>query len=116
MCDTFHSNPDGIESEEANSMVHIYGVNLIEIVVEPFYRLVIREVQNWPLAGAQFQNDFPYFFQVSNPFYLIQLYTVSVWMAQEFYDYASLVVVATIIAVGTSVWETRKVSCSIVGA
>ena len=90
MCDVFHSNPDGLESATVNQMSQIYGVNLIEIVVLPLWKLTVKEV--------------------SNPFYLMQLYTVTVWLIQEFYDYSIMVIVATVISVGTSVWETRKVS------
>ena len=48
--------------------------------------------------------------KVSNPFYLIQLYTIIVWMAQEFYEYTAVIILTTILVVGTSVWETRKVN------
>lgn len=50
-----------------------------------------------------------YLVQVSNPFYLFQLYTVIVWLAQQFYDYSCLVIVTTLIAVAVTVCETRKV-------
>lgn len=41
---------------------------------------------------------------------MFQIYTVVVWMAQYYYDYSSVVVLATMVAVATSVYETRKVS------
>ena len=47
--------------------------------------------------------------KVSNAFYLYQFYTVSVWMAQLYFDSVSLVIAATIITVGVSVYETRRV-------
>lgn len=40
---------------------------------------------------------------------MFQIYTVVVWMAQQYYDYSAMVVLATFVAVGTSVYETRKV-------
>ena len=47
---------------------------------------------------------------LENPFYLFQLYTVIVWLAQQFYDYSCLVIVTTLIAVAVTVCETRKVT------
>jgi len=43
-CDEFHANPDGLQPAVIEQMRHIYGVNLIEIVVLPIYRLIINEV------------------------------------------------------------------------
>lgn len=39
----------------------------------------------------------------------MQLYTVVVWMAQEYFDYSAMVIGATLVAVGAAVRETRKV-------
>ena len=47
--------------------------------------------------------------KVSNPFYLFQLYTILVSIAKGFHIFSAVVVVGTAIAVGASVWETRKV-------
>lgn len=47
--------------------------------------------------------------QISNPFYLFQFYTLAVWMLQEYFEYSSKIIALTAIAVGASVWETRKV-------
>lgn len=47
--------------------------------------------------------------KISNPFYLFQFYTIVVWMAQSYFDYSAMVIAATMAAVGSSVYETRKV-------
>ena len=44
MCGAFYSSADGLESAEANQTMHIYGVNLIDIVLLPLHQLTIKEV------------------------------------------------------------------------
>ena len=89
-CQGLHLNPGGLSPREVEEAERQYGLNAIKIQVLPIYRLVFKEV--------------------ANPFYLFQLYTVVVWMAQEYWDYASLVIVTTLIAVGFAVRETRRVT------
>ena len=89
-CDVFHDRIDGgLEPQGISEMGHLYGGNVIEIIVPPIYKMILKEV--------------------SNPFYMFQLYTVIGWMAQRYYDYCAMVVTGTVLAVGSSVFETRKV-------
>ena len=89
-CDVFHDRIDGgLEPQGISEMGHLYGGNVIEIIVPPIYKMILKEV--------------------SNPFYMFQLYTVIVWMAQKYFDYSSLVIATTIVTVSVSVYETRKV-------
>ena len=88
--DSFLDKKNGLEAASVSEMQHLYGPNIIEITVLPVYKMILKEV--------------------SNPFYFFQIYTIIVWMAQQYYDYSAMVMLATIIAVGSSVMETRKVS------
>ncbi|KAI9554376.1 hypothetical protein GHT06_019648 [Daphnia sinensis] len=87
-CQSFHENPDGLNMQNVNERQQKYGANFIRITVRPVYRLILKEI--------------------SNPFYLFQFYTIVVWMAQAYYDYSCLVLATTMIAVGSSVYESRK--------
>lgn len=47
-CDVFHANPGGLQPALIEKMKHIYGVNLIEIIVLPIYKLILNEVFIFP--------------------------------------------------------------------
>lgn len=47
--------------------------------------------------------------QISNPLYFLQAYTLILWLLKQYFEYSGKILALTAIAVGSSVWETRKV-------
>ena len=44
-CRSFHdNNPGGLSQQEVNEKQQQYGANLLQITVEPVYRLILKEV------------------------------------------------------------------------
>lgn len=48
--------------------------------------------------------------EVFNPFYVFQLFTIGVWLAEPYYYYCIAVVLMSTFGVATSVIQTKKVS------
>jgi magnesium-transporting ATPase (P-type) len=47
--------------------------------------------------------------EVFNPFYMFQLFTIGVWLAEPYYYYCGAVVIMSTFGVATSVIQTKKV-------
>ncbi|XP_035227276.1 probable cation-transporting ATPase 13A3, partial [Stegodyphus dumicola] len=87
-CSEFYAFKNGLSSKEATSLLRYHGKNSIDIDVKPVVTLVLREVRN--------------------PFYLYQTFIVILWYLQFYYQFATCVVILSILSVSTTVWETRK--------
>lgn len=48
--------------------------------------------------------------EVFNPFYIFQVFTIAVWLAEPYYYYCIAVVLMSTFGVATSVIQTKKVS------
>lgn len=70
--------------------MNIYGLNEIKVPVQSIMTLVLLEV--------------------FNPFYVFQLFTIAVWLAEPYYYYCIAVVLMSTFGVATSVIQTKKVS------
>ncbi|XP_013174795.1 PREDICTED: probable cation-transporting ATPase 13A3 isoform X2 [Papilio xuthus] len=69
-------------------MLNIYGLNEIKVPVQSIMTLVVLEV--------------------FNPFYVFQLFTIAVWLAEPYYYYCIAVVLMSTFGVATSVIQTHK--------
>ncbi|XP_045539757.1 polyamine-transporting ATPase 13A3 [Papilio machaon] len=69
-------------------MLNIYGLNEIKVPVQSIMTLIILEV--------------------FNPFYVFQLFTIAVWLAEPYYYYCVAVVLMSTFGVATSVIQTHK--------
>ena len=49
------------------------------------------------------------FFQILNPFYIFQIVSVSLWYADNYYIFATCIVVISAISLSVELFETRKV-------
>lgn len=48
--------------------------------------------------------------QVLNPFYIFQLFSVILWSAEDYYYYATAIVIMSVISIATSLYTIKKVS------
>ncbi|XP_050685602.1 polyamine-transporting ATPase 13A3-like isoform X2 [Leptidea sinapis] len=69
-------------------MFNIYGLNEIKVPVQSVLTLIVLEV--------------------FNPFYVFQLFTIAVWLAEPYYYYCLAVVLMSTFGVATSVIQTKK--------
>lgn len=69
--------------------LNIYGLNEIKVPVQSIIALILLEV--------------------FNPFYIFQLFTIGVWVAERYYYYCIAVVLMSTFGVATSVIQTKKV-------
>ncbi|KAJ0171112.1 hypothetical protein K1T71_013311 [Dendrolimus kikuchii] len=75
-------------SEKRVRMLNIYGLNEITVPVQSIMTLILLEV--------------------FNPFYVFQLFTIAVWLAEPYYYYCIAVVLMSTFGVATSVIQTKK--------
>ncbi|XP_063370021.1 polyamine-transporting ATPase 13A3 [Cydia amplana] len=75
-------------AEKRARMLNIYGLNEIKVPVQSIMTLVLLEVVN--------------------PFYVFQLFTIAVWLAEPYYYYCGAVVLMSTFGVATSVIQTKK--------
>ncbi|CAB3242722.1 unnamed protein product [Arctia plantaginis] len=75
-------------SERRVRMLNIYGLNEIKVPVQSIIALILLEV--------------------FNPFYIFQLFTIGVWVAERYYYYCIAVVLMSTFGVATSVIQTKK--------
>ncbi|XP_073958763.1 polyamine-transporting ATPase 13A3-like isoform X1 [Choristoneura fumiferana] len=74
--------------EKRARMLNIYGLNEIKVPVQSVLTLVLLEVVN--------------------PFYVFQVFTIAVWLAEPYYYYCGAVVLMSTFGVATSVIQTKK--------
>ncbi|OWR54665.1 putative cation-transporting ATPase 13A3 isoform 2 [Danaus plexippus plexippus] len=75
-------------AERRMRMLNIYGLNEIKVPVQSILTLILLEV--------------------FNPFYVFQLFTIAVWLAEPYYYYCVAVVLMSTFGVATSVIQTKK--------
>lgn len=52
---------------------------------------------------------FLFLHQVLNPFYIFQLFSVILWSAEDYYYYATAIVLMSVISIATSLYTIKKV-------
>ncbi|XP_019388479.1 PREDICTED: probable cation-transporting ATPase 13A3 isoform X1 [Crocodylus porosus] len=88
-CSSIHAD----HSTGLTKVVHdyrklFYGVNEIAVKVPSIFKLLIKEVLN--------------------PFYIFQLFSVILWITDEYYYYALAIVVMSVISIISSLYTIRK--------
>ncbi|XP_078697010.1 polyamine-transporting ATPase 13A3-like isoform X3 [Branchiostoma floridae x Branchiostoma belcheri] len=78
----------GMSREEQDRKRLLYGKNSIHIEVKSYFRLLIEEVLN--------------------PFYMFQIFSVILWSLNDYYIYASCIVVISVISISVELYEIRK--------
>ena len=78
----------GLNNKEINYMQTIFGVCDIDIIVNSIFKILLNEL--------------------TDPFYLFQVYSIILWYCTDYYYYASVIVIITLISLAISVFETHR--------
>lgn len=80
----------GLTSSEQDERRQLYGENSIRIHLTPIFVLFFREVLS--------------------PFYIFQVFSCALWFYDDYYYYASCIVLLSAISIAYSLFTIRKVS------
>ncbi|NWY73437.1 AT134 ATPase, partial [Erithacus rubecula] len=90
-CSAIHDKfGSGLTSNEQNVRRVICGPNTIDVPVIPIWKLLIKEVLN--------------------PFYVFQLFSVCLWFAEDYMEYATAIIVMSLLSIFLTVYDLRKQS------
>ncbi|KAF4801770.1 putative cation-transporting ATPase 13A5 [Turdus rufiventris] len=90
-CSAIHDKfGSGLTCNEQNVRRVICGPNTIDVPVIPIWKLLIKEVLN--------------------PFYVFQLFSVCLWFAEEYMEYATAIIVMSLLSIFLTVYDLRKQS------
>ncbi|KAM6976472.1 polyamine-transporting ATPase 13A2 [Aplochiton taeniatus] len=92
-CADLYRFKDGLSCLEQSSRRKIYGTNLIDVPVKSYLQLIVEEVLN--------------------PFYLFQVFSITLWLVDKYYYYATCVLVISILSISVSLYEIRKQSVTL---
>ncbi|XP_069068846.1 probable cation-transporting ATPase 13A4 [Pleurodeles waltl] len=80
----------GFTSEEQAIRRLVAGQNAIEVEISPIWKLLFKEVLN--------------------PFYIFQLFSVCLWFAEEYNEYAIAIILMSLISIALSIYDLRQQS------
>ncbi|XP_042334293.1 polyamine-transporting ATPase 13A2 isoform X2 [Sceloporus undulatus] len=83
----------GLSAEEQATRRKLYGPNLIDVPVKSYLRLLRDEILN--------------------PFYIFQIFSISLWLCDEYYSYATCIFIISTFSIGISLYQTRKQSTTL---
>ncbi|EYC46090.1 hypothetical protein Y032_0408g925 [Ancylostoma ceylanicum] len=87
----FHSLSEsgtGLSEEDVACRRLTYGSNLIDVKLKPILVLL--------------------FIEAISPFYIFQVFSVSIWFSDHYEYYASIIVVMSVMSIGIDVYQTRS--------
>lgn len=85
----FHElSETGLSDKEVLKRVSIYGKNLIDVKLKPILVLLFKEV--------------------ISPFYIFQIFSVSIWYSDDYGIYATIIVLMSLLSISMDVYQTRK--------
>ncbi|XP_072264310.1 polyamine-transporting ATPase 13A3 [Pyxicephalus adspersus] len=88
-CSAMHNDHSkGLSTEVHDYRKLFYGINEITVKVPSIFKLLIKEVLN--------------------PFYIFQLFSVILWSTDEYYYYASAIVLMSVISIISSLYTIKK--------
>ncbi|VDM39206.1 unnamed protein product [Toxocara canis] len=79
---------NGLSDVDVKKRMLIYGKNVIEVKLKPIIVLLFKEA--------------------ISPFYIFQIFSVSVWFSDEYELYASIIVIMSVMSITIDVYQTRK--------
>nr|XP_013815067.1 PREDICTED: probable cation-transporting ATPase 13A4 isoform X1 [Apteryx mantelli mantelli] len=80
----------GLTCDEQNVRRLICGPNTIDVPVIPIWKLLIKEVLN--------------------PFYVFQLFSVCLWFAEDYMEYAIAIIIMSLLSISLTVYDLRQQS------
>ncbi|NWT96793.1 AT134 ATPase, partial [Urocynchramus pylzowi] len=90
-CSAIHDKfGSGLTCNEQNVRRVICGPNTIDVPVIPIWKLLIKEVLN--------------------PFYVFQLFSVCLWFAEDYMEYAVAIIFMSLLSIFLTVYDLRKQS------
>ncbi|KAL2301167.1 hypothetical protein Nmel_011728, partial [Mimus melanotis] len=90
-CSAIHDKfGSGLTCNEQNVRRVICGPNTIDVPVVPIWKLLIKEVLN--------------------PFYVFQLFSVCLWFAEDYMEYATAIIIMSLLSIFLTVYDLRKQS------
>ncbi|XP_019114526.2 probable cation-transporting ATPase 13A3 isoform X2 [Larimichthys crocea] len=88
-CASIHSDhSSGLSKTLQDYRTLFFGENEIAVIVPSLFKLLIKEVLN--------------------PFYIFQLFSVILWSAEDYYYYATAIVIMSAISIATSLYTVKK--------
>ncbi|XP_072222711.1 polyamine-transporting ATPase 13A2 isoform X1 [Leuresthes tenuis] len=92
-CKDLYGFQKGLSPLEQSLRRQIFGANLIDVPVKSYMRMLFEEVLN--------------------PFYVFQMFSITLWMTDSYYFYALCIFIISIISIAVSLYETRKQSVTL---
>ncbi|KAM8862971.1 polyamine-transporting ATPase 13A2 [Spinachia spinachia] len=92
-CKDLHGFQKGLSPLEQSVRKQMYGPNLIDVPVKPYVQLLFEEVLN--------------------PFYVFQVFSITLWLVDHYYFYAICIFIISILSIGISLHEIRKQSITL---
>ncbi|XP_053280312.1 cation-transporting ATPase 13A2 isoform X1 [Pleuronectes platessa] len=92
-CKDLYGFQKGLSHLEQSFRRRIYGSNLIDVPVKPYIKLLFEEVLN--------------------PFYVFQFFSITLWMIDDYYYYATCILLLSILSISISLYEIRKQSLTL---
>ncbi|XP_049781747.1 polyamine-transporting ATPase 13A3-like [Schistocerca cancellata] len=83
----------GHNSEVRQQMCFLYGENTMSVKVKSYWSLFVNEVVN--------------------PFYIFQVFSITLWSLDNYYYYAGCVLLLSALSIGISLWHTKQQSISL---
>jgi cation-transporting ATPase 13A3/4/5 len=77
----------GLNEDELIYQTKIFGKSDLDIKIESIFALIIKEV--------------------TDPFYIFQVFSVTLWMLNDYVQYAVIIIITTLISLIFTVYETR---------
>nr|XP_060623235.1 probable cation-transporting ATPase 13A5 [Anolis sagrei ordinatus] len=81
---------DGLTGSQRELRKLVCGPNAIEIEIRPIWKLLFKEVLN--------------------PFYVFQTFSLTLWLSMGYYEFATFLVILSIISIGITVYDLRQQS------
>lgn len=84
----FQTMTDGLSKSEQCKRRQLYGENAIHIEVQPYMRILFEEVLG--------------------PFYIFQLFSITIWFNDDYYYYGTCIIVMSLLSLVSSVIQIRS--------
>ncbi|XP_072101039.1 polyamine-transporting ATPase 13A2 isoform X1 [Mobula birostris] len=92
-CEDIHKQQKGLSRHYQNKKRQVYGPNVIEVLVKSYFTLLVEEVLN--------------------PFYIFQIFSIVLWVTEEYYYYAACILLISVISISISLYQTHKQSVTL---